>query len=301
LGILGQYEQVANESEAAGKWFDNSHDDLGRARLLTNIGNVHQRREDYEQAIECLGLAHELFKSIGDETMLAVSKSNLAICLCHLGRLDAAEAMFSQAEKLSLKLRLADLSQQIRYNYNYLLFLRGHCEEALERFQELKRAFRQQKDARHVALCDLDIALIYLHSDMPAAALRYAKKAADAFPKLHMRYEQAKALAYAGAALIQTHRFKKSLSALYSAQALFRLERNNYWMTVLDVWQSYVCHAVRNSSMARALLNRARFRLDQIDAHTKRIETVRSILSDCEDKPKFLSDLKTADLIRLIN
>ena len=301
LGILGQYEQVADESETADKWFDSSHDDLGRARLLTNIGNVHQRREDYEQAIECLGRAHELFKSIGDETMLAVSKANLAICFCHLGRLDSAEAMFSQAEKLSLKMGLADLNQQIRYNYNSLVFLRGQCAEALRRFEELKREFREQNNARHVALCDLDIALIYLHCDIPAAALRHAKRAADAFAELHMRYEQAKALAYAGVALIQTRRFKKSLAALYSAQALFRLERNNYWMTVLDVWQAYVCHAVRNGAMARTLLNRARFRLVQIDAHRKRIETIRSILIDGEDTPKFLLDLKPADLIRLIN
>ncbi len=301
LGILGQYEQVTIESWAAEKWFEKSGDDPGRARLLTNIGNVHQRRENYEQAIECLRRSHELFESIGDETMLAVSKSNLAICFSQLGRLDSAEEMFSQAEKLSLKLGLADLNQQIRYNHNYLVFLRGQCEEALERFQELKREFREQKNARHAALCDLDIALIYLHSDMPAAALRNAKKAAEAFPKLHMRYEQAKALAYAGAALIQTHRFKKSLAALYSAQALFRLERNPCWMAVLDVLQAYVYHALRNAPMARALLNRARLRLDQIDADTKTIETIRSILIDGEDKPRFLLDLKTTDLLRLIN
>src|ERR1051326_3857297 len=165
LGILGQYEQVTIESKAAEKWFEKNGDDPGRARLLTNIGNVHQRREDYEQAIECLGRAHELFKSTGDETMLAVSKSNLAICFSHLGRLDSAEEMFSQAEELSLKLGLADLNQQIRYNHNCLVFLRGQGGEALERCQELKREFRKHKNARHVALCDLDIALIYLHSD----------------------------------------------------------------------------------------------------------------------------------------
>jgi tetratricopeptide (TPR) repeat protein len=281
LGILGRYQEADDEAKSAHEWFQKNGDSHGQARLLTNIGNIHLRRENYQDALECHSRAHELFALAGDENALAISSLNVANCFMHLNAFDRADEMYGQAETLSRKLELPDLNKQVRYNRTYLVLLRGRTDDALRGLETLKREFRQQKSSRYVALCDLDLALIYLRKNAPAAAFRHAKKSERVFGTMRMRYERAKALLFAGVALAQARRFKKSLAALHAAQVLFKAEGNLYWMALIDICQASIVASLKQTQRADALLNRARLMLEHIHTQEKKLTAIRTVLASC--------------------
>src|SRR5262249_9167326 len=104
LGMVGRDQGAVYHAETAGENFEKIGGDHGHARLLTNLGNVHLRREDYQKALQCHSRAYEFLKSAQDEKGQAMSRLNLANCLSQLGHFDRAEKVYSQAEELSRKL-----------------------------------------------------------------------------------------------------------------------------------------------------------------------------------------------------
>lgn len=83
-------------------------------------------------------------------------------------------------------------------------------------------------------LCDLDVAEIYLHVERPAEAVMMAKRAIHGFSKNEMRYEHAKALAFASMALSQIGKAAEAEQAAADSRKLFEKEGNKYWISVTD-------------------------------------------------------------------
>src|SRR4030095_1633924 len=124
---------------------------------------------------------------------------------------------------------------------------------------------------RHYALCDLDEAEIYLQLNLSADAATLAVRAAAQFAKLGHRYEQAKATAFHGVALIQMRRFSDALEAFRSSQDIFELERNEYWMGLLNLYRGEVHLSLERYWEAQALVTQAKKTFDQLSIPSKRI------------------------------
>src|SRR5439155_15005301 len=99
---------------------------------------------------------------------------------------------------------------------------------ALESFSRLRREFEQSGSWRHYMLCDLDEAEMYLQLNLPQDAATLALRAAEQAGKLGLRYEQAKATAFYGVALIQLGRFPEALDVFGSVQQIFEVAKNRY-------------------------------------------------------------------------
>jgi len=274
IGLLlnsDRYAEAFEVARVAEQLFTSSHDDMGLARLYHNIGNIYHRTDDPTQAYEYYLKAYRMFEGLGDQRALAHSSFNLGNALADIDQFEQSDEMYARAVKLSGELGMTDLWTQANYNRSYLYYLRGRYSAALEGFSRLRQTFEQSGSLRHYALCDLDEAEIYIQLNLSQDAARLALRAAEQFGQLGLGYEQAKATAFHGVALIQLRRFSEALQAFRNAQRIFEFENNQYWIGLLDLYRSEVHISLARYWEAQALATQAKTTFDKLAIPSKKI------------------------------
>src|SRR5262249_26946799 len=222
-----------------------------------NIANIYHRMDDHARAYESYLKSYDTFQKLQDSHGIALSSFNLANALADIDQFEKSDEMYMQSIELSERLALTDLATQANYNRAYLSYLRGRYSEALASFSRLRQKFEEAGSWRHYALCDLDEAEIYLHLNLSNDASTFAMRAAERFMKLGLRYDQAKATSLYGVSLIQLRRFDEALQVFHSAQRIFELEDNRYWIGLLELYRAEIDLALNRYSDAQALASQA--------------------------------------------
>jgi CHAT domain-containing protein len=274
IGVLlnadraGEAFEVARTAE---QLFKDNHDDTGLARLYHNIGNIYHRTDDHSRAYESYLKAYDMFQGLGDQRAIVHSCFNLGNALADIDQFEKSDEMYGRSIQLSHELGMTDVWLQANYNRTYLYYLRGRYSTALEGFSRLRQQFEAAGSLRHYALCDLDESEIYLQLNLYRDAAAIAARAADQFEKLGLRYEQAKATAFYGVALIQQRRFSKALEVFRSSQQIFEINNNHYWIGLLDLYRAEVHLSLERYWEAQALASQAKSTFDQLSIPSKRI------------------------------
>ena len=240
LSMVGQHDEAIRIGLLADEWFQQNGDALRHARFCVNVATVYQRLDRHEEAIQSIKEAIGTFSKLQDEQGLAQGYLTLGNSLCALGRFAESEEMYALSAEISERLAIQDLQIQARYNRAYVRLLRGHYSEAFAAFEESRKIFTEHQSLRHLALCDLDEAEIYLQLNLPQEASSAAERAIESFRLQSMRYEQAKATVFFGVALTQNRQFGDALHAFRNAKLLFSNEGNAYWMALLDLYRAEV-------------------------------------------------------------
>jgi tetratricopeptide (TPR) repeat protein len=267
---IGRYRDALQAARPAEKWFQKNNDENRFARLCSNIANLHHRLDEPLDAIRYNLVAVEIFGKLGDQQALAQAYMNSGNALTSADRLEQADEMYEKAENLSHELGLTELWAQSAYNRAYLRFLRGRYSEALQSFARLRQRF-EQSGSRHVALCDLDEAQIYIQLNLPREAEALAARATERFAALGEKYEEAKATALVGVALIQMRRYADALDVFRTAQQIFEVEGNLYWIGLLDLYRAEVHLSLQRLWEAQALATQAKGIFEQLAIPSKRI------------------------------
>ena len=265
------YEEAFEVARVAERVFEDKRDEMGLARLYNNVANIYHRTDDHAKAYDSYLKSYEIFEKLGDAQAIALSSFNLGNALADIDQSEKSDEMYSQAIRLSRELGLKDLATQAEYNRAYLHYLCGRYSEALENFSRLRHTFEEAGSWRHYALCDLDEAEIYLQLNLAEDAATLAFRAAEKFENLGLRYEQAKATAFYGVALIQLHRFSEALEAFRTAQKIFELENNRYWIGLLDLYRAEVHLSLDRYWEAQALATQASTTFRNLSIPSKRI------------------------------
>jgi tetratricopeptide (TPR) repeat protein len=274
IGVLlnaDRYPEAFEVASTAEGLFKQHNDDMGLAKLYHNIANIYHRTDDHSRAHEYYFNAYTLFEKLGDKEAIAHSCFNLGNALGNIDQFEKSDEMYERAIHLSQDLGLTDLWTQANYNRAYLHYLRGRYSAALEGFARLRHQFEAAGSLRHYALCDLDEAEIYLQLNLSKDAAALAVRAAEQFEKLGLRYEQAKATAFYGVALIQMRRFSEALEVFRASQRVFELENNQYWIGLLDLYRAEVHMSLDRYWEAHALANQAKTTFDHLAIPSKRI------------------------------
>jgi CHAT domain-containing protein/tetratricopeptide (TPR) repeat protein len=271
LTHVGRYEDALRAASLAEKWFKDNHDDVGYARLCTNIASLHQRLDQYEQSYEHYASAARVFEAVGDKQALAQVHLNLGYTLARIDRFDETEAVYERAEEMANELGLDELWAQSSYNHAYFYFLLGRYSEALRAFARVRERFRESGSTRHYALCDLDEAEIYLQLNLSEDASTLAQSAIRQFGQIGIRYEEAKARAFHGVALMQMRRLTEALDIFKIAQEGFAAEGNQYWVAVLDLYRAEVFVELQRFWEAQALAAQAKSRFEALNISSRRM------------------------------
>jgi len=240
LTMTGMHEEALQQGEQAHRQFKELDDDSGIARLYTNLGILHYRREYYARSLMCHKKANALFERLRERPAFAMSCFNLGNSLARTEDFQEAAHMYEQAKALSRKLGLRELFAQSCQNHAYLTFLCGRHHDAARSLRKLKKDFTESGSRRHAAICDLDMAEIELRRNRPERVIASAQLAADMFKQLQLDYEQAKALTFLGVALMQKGRLRRASIVFRVAKELFVNLKYVQWTAVVELCQSHL-------------------------------------------------------------
>jgi CHAT domain-containing protein len=258
LLLLGRYDQALAAGERARVIFSSQGNTWRLARLEINIGNIYQRQDRFAEALTCYQRAYEELLSHDDAEGLAAVLSNLSLCHISLNNFAKSVELHQKARQHCQQKGMPVLVAYADYNIAYLYFLRGEYGRAIQMLRDAAISARKAGDAYQTALCNLDLAEIYLELNLSAEAAELAPAAHEAFLQLGFGYEAAKALAFAAIAASQQGHAFEGLKLFTKSREMFVAENNQVWPSLIDLYQALVLCNEGRLFEARRLCTTAR-------------------------------------------
>ena len=242
LAYLGRYEEVQQWHRTARQTFVQLQDRLRLANLANNFANTHYRQDLWDLALTSYLEAFSEFLDLGRSENAAICLRNIAVCYISLHQFDEALRVYAHARATCTTLGLPRIALQVDYNIAYLYYLRGEYTRAIQLFQEARRRSSAEGDDYHRSLCDLDQSEIYLELNLVDEAANLARSAESGFRQLQMPYERGKALTFHAIAESRLGFGPQALELLAQGRAIFRREKNQLWLALLDFYEAVVLH-----------------------------------------------------------
>jgi CHAT domain-containing protein len=253
LMYQGKYEQALALASEAREVFEAHGETLQAAQLETNVGNIHHRQDRYQESLACYERARAVFAAVDDKTALATVAYNTANIHCNLDDFRQAHSLYRQSQELFQARGMELSAAQSRYAFGYLHFLIGEFHQAVRVLSEVRRDLSRLGKRTWVALCDLDLAEIYLQLNVLDEAAALAEQARQQFQALEMRYEAAKALTLLGLAELRREKFPEAGQLLQQAQDEFASEGNEVHLGLINLYLADLAMKRNQASIARDL------------------------------------------------
>lgn len=240
LALLGEYGAAFSAADRAREIFTRLGETSRLARLELNVANIFHRQNRFSEALAAYKRAYQQLLLDKDMEGIGVALHNMAVCLIALddfrGALETYQGVrdFCQMHEMPLLVAQAD------YNIAYLFYLRGDYSQALELLRITREACRNNGDAYHLALCDLDESEIYLELSLIDEAAEMAQKSFEQFQQVGMGYEAARSLANLAIAVSQQGNSSRSLEIFAQAREMFVREKNQVWTSLLDLYRAVI-------------------------------------------------------------
>jgi CHAT domain-containing protein len=240
LLLLGQYDRALQAAEHARAIFAEQGNALRLARLDINTGNIYHRQDRFAEARDCYERAYRELLNHDDAEGFAAVLSNLSTCYISLNEFAKALETHQLARAHCLQKNMPILVAQADYNIAYLYFLRGEYGHAIQMLHEAMASGKEADDKYQLALCNLDLAEIYLELNLNQEAMNLAQAAQQQFQQLGMGYEAAKTLVFRAIADSRQGQPFEALELFAQAKRLFTQEKNQVWPSLLDLYQALV-------------------------------------------------------------
>lgn len=253
----GLYDQALAMAEEARHIFTAQQDSLRLARLDINFANILFRQDRFAEALAAYERARDVLWPDRDVEGAAVVTHNMAVCLISLNDFDRAQAEYERARELSERHNMPALVLQADYNIAYLHYLRGEYRRAIDGLIAAREAARAFGDRQHLALCHLDLSVIYLELNLHAEAAAMAETAFHHFEALGMRYEASKSLANRAIATGMRGDLPAAMALFEQARQGFVQERNPVWPAVIDLYRAFANFEAGRDEEARRLCSAA--------------------------------------------
>jgi tetratricopeptide (TPR) repeat protein len=148
---LGRYDQAMEHLRRAHELFERSRDDRGIASTLDDMGRVHWLRGGYSQALDFHRQALTIRRALGDRRSIALSLANIGRVHHDSGNFKAAIAQFREA--LDLRRDIGDLVGIVQSlcDLGGVYAEDGAHEQALELLDEARTLAQQVGDKLAIA------------------------------------------------------------------------------------------------------------------------------------------------------
>jgi len=240
FALLGEYERALSAAERAGEIFRRTGEDLRLARLEINLANVLHRRGHLIEALACYERAYKQLLPYKDAEGIGVALHNMAVCLIGLNDFHRALEAHETAQQFCQQHGMPLLVAQANYNIAYLHYLRGDYNRALEILRRTRDSCRENNDAYHWALCNLDQSEIYLEVNLIKEGEELAREAARQFEQQRVSYESMKALANVAIAMSRKGDASGALKCFAQARRKAAAEKNPVWLQLMDLYRASV-------------------------------------------------------------
>lgn len=240
LALMGEYDRAFEAGNKASAIFQSQGNTWRLARLEINLGNVYYRQDRFAEALACYEKAYRQLPPDKDAEGVAASLSNMATCHISLNDFSQAVSCYTLARNFCRDHNMPLLVTQADYNIAYLHYLRGEYTKAIQMLRATRTKSQELGDSYHAALCNLDLAELYLELNLSPEANDLAQQGYAGFRKLSMGYEAAKCLAFSAIAVSQQGHAFEGLNLFTQARETFSKEKNKAWPSLIDLYQALI-------------------------------------------------------------
>jgi CHAT domain-containing protein len=240
LLLMGEYNRAFAAGERARQIFTAEGNAWRLARLEINIGNIYYRQDRFAEALARYERAYQGLPAQQDPEGIAAVLSNMATCYISLNAFSKALDSYQKARQFCVEHDMPVLVTQADYNIAYLHYQRGEYSRAIEMLRATRINSKKVGDAYHHALCNLDLAELYLELNLSSEAAELAQQGYEGFRKLGMGYESAKCLAFSAMAAGQQGHGFEGLKLFLQAREMFVKEKNQAWPSLIDLYRALV-------------------------------------------------------------
>ncbi len=152
-----------------------------KARILLKLAVTLEKVGACEQAIEVLKTAGELVGVFDEPRLQCVLKFNLVVNLCHLGRYEEAEPVFSEVREVALDLANGFDLLRVRWLEGRIAAGLGRRAEAIEILSRVRYEFADRGIAYDMALATLELSTLYLEEGRAVEVRTLARQMAPVF------------------------------------------------------------------------------------------------------------------------
>lgn len=226
LALLGRYDEAIDCGRRALEIFV-AHDDLYSAgKIEHNIGNLFWRRDLYRESKPYLESAHARFTEIDDQRQLAMVENCQAYVMTQQNQFREAESVYNSALRRANLNGLTITEAEIETGLSNLYLFEGRYDLALQFMERSRQKYEQLEMLNQSALCELEIADIYLELNLLPEAISAFERAGSRFAELGMQAELARSSLDLARALIRLGDQSSAEAALDRAERCYRNERN---------------------------------------------------------------------------
>lgn len=226
LAVLGLYDEAVKCGLNARDVFLQVGNDFAAGKIEHNLGNLYQRRDQYEKAEFFLRNARLQYERAGDFLRLIQTDNSLANALAHQHRFREAEEIYKNALENARKNSLEVTTAEIESNLGHLLTFQGRLDAALKFFESSRRRYENLNLPHQTAIAELEIADSYLELNLAPESAAIYEKITAVFDELGMNAEKAKTLANFARSCAMLGETKKAHDLLSESQSLFAKEKN---------------------------------------------------------------------------
>ncbi|MCR4295719.1 MAG: hypothetical protein NUW21_09315, partial [Elusimicrobia bacterium] len=218
LGDLGRTKDALSTAERITEIFTRRGEFVHQAKVDLNVGNLYHRLERNREASEYYWRARRVFARHGDKQLTALADTNLGNVATNLCNYRAAHTYYQRAARTLDSLGAAIPAAMNEVDIGWLHFIEGDYLRALAILNKAKRRFEEDELPRHVAVCNLDLAEIYLLLDNLDEAEQTARDAHEVFEPLGHLVDAGRCLMILGAVEFRRGNRSRSESLLKEAR-----------------------------------------------------------------------------------
>jgi len=162
-----------------------------KASCLKIIGNSQKMLCDYQNAIESLSTAAQLFLDVGDGSQAAWCKCVAGDAYCRLAKYDRAEVQLNAARKMYVELN-EDYGEAVcRKTLGRLMRAKNNMPAAIEHLSTARQTFQTASKTLEASQCTQDLGQIYLDQGNLESAAAELEIARSAFVRLGIKHNMA--------------------------------------------------------------------------------------------------------------
>ena len=184
------------------------------SKLLFNIGNVHQARDDHEKAIEFFERALAIDEAQGNAFGVAVVSVNLSSSFIKEGNAEASLEASFRARRVAGEIGDDYLRAAAVGNEAEIYLMRGELDLAEERLRESLGLAKEVGDIQMEITAMIRLALVLSQTTDYAEALQYAEEALRLASAWELREEARQAASVVQEALAKLGRFDEAYEVL---------------------------------------------------------------------------------------
>lgn len=217
LILTSRYTEAKEHIAKAIKLAENIHYENGMATAYYHMGNVCFFKDEYENAIRYLTIAHKLYIKQNNFLGMAQALTKLGSTYWNMGKLDMGMKFLQQSLLVAVEHRLKREMAEIIGSIGLIYKIKGKLQKAIECFNQQIKLFNDLGDEYSAALGHGNIGTIYRATgEYDKAMLSYQIKI-NASEKMGDKYGYYAYTANMGILQLQMRNYKKALPYLNKA------------------------------------------------------------------------------------